>query len=168
MSWFNTSRRRIICAGLAALTASSCGFRPLYGPEGAQDLFGAVKVDAPSEELGFRLREALVKRLGPARPDASLTLILTAAVDRNGLAIEQDDSITRYNLTLTVAYRLVSDSGRGATGGSVETVAAYNAVASQYQTLTADREVLARAAEDAADRIIRELSANYDPAWLAP
>lgn len=161
--------RRSTLIGLAAL--GGCGFRPLYGGgtgSGPGTLLGNVRIIAGRGELSFRLREALIENLRPTSGSAPLTLTVDPKVTRDGLLIEEDDEITRYNLTLDVTYLL-----RRAGDTSVlfqdkaRTIAAFNATASQFATLVSEREVQARAVEDIADKISRRLAAAYDPAWLA-
>jgi len=119
-------------------------------------------------ELPFRLREALIENLRPASSGAPLTLTVDARVTRDGLLIEDDDEITRFNLTLDVTYTLRrAGSKTTLIKDDARTIAAFNATASQYATLVSEREVQARAAEDVADKITRRLAAAYDPAWLA-
>jgi hypothetical protein len=84
------------------------------------------------------------------------------------LLIEDDDQITRFNLTLDVDYVLRRKGNPSPLyTNEARTIAAFNATASQYATLVSEREVQARAAEDIADKISRRLAAAYDPAWLA-
>lgn len=156
---------------LTLLTLPACGFRPLYGGgtgSGAGSLLGKVRIVAGKGELPFRLREALIENLRPAPAGAPLTLTISAKVTRDGLLIEDDDEITRYNLTLDVDYALRRAGNPAALyENKARSIAAYNATASQYATLVSEREVQARAAEDVADKITRRLAAAYDPAWLA-
>lgn len=161
--------RRTLLLSLLALSA--CGFRPLYGggtDSGAGRLLGNVRIIAGRGELPFRLREALIENLRPAPSGAPLTLTVEGKVTRDGLLIEDDDEITRYNLTLDVEYTL-RRAGNPATlyTNQARTIAAFNATASQFATLISEREVQARAAEDVADKITRRLAAAYDPMWLA-
>ena len=159
---------------LSLIAFAGCGFRPLYGGgtgSGPGTLLGSVKVKAGRGELPFRLRESLIENLRPARADAPLLLTVAAQLTRRGLLIESNDEITRYNLTLNVAYTLTR-SGAAPTApplhkGKARTIAAFNATASQYATLVSEREVQARAAEDVADKIVRRIAAAYEPEWLA-
>ena len=179
MSWSESlsragiqSRRTLL---LGTLALGGCGFRPLYGGGvdggGPGALFGAVGVETGEGELGFRLREALVKSLRPAGGNAKLLLSAQTAVARDGVVIEEDDEITRFNLRLQSKYSLTRagapPDAEPLYSGTARTIAAYNATTSQYATLVAERQVLRRAAEDIADKIVKKLAASYDPAWLA-
>ena len=161
--------RRTALLSLAAL--GGCGFRPLYGGgtgSGPGTLLGKVRIIAGRGELPFRLREALIENLRPAPAGAPLTLTVEARVTRDGLLIEDDDQITRFNLTLDADYVLRrAGNATPLYTSEARTIAAFNATASQYATLVSEREVQARAAEDIADKISRRLAAAYDPAWLA-
>jgi len=170
MSSFKPSvTRRALLLSLAAL--GGCGFRPLYEggtSDGPGALLGKVRIIAARGELPFRLREALIENLRPAPANAPLTLAVAAKVTRDGLLIEEDDQITRFNLTLDVEYVLRRAGEKNPLhSNEARSIAAFNATASQFATLVSEREVQARAAEDVAEKISRRLAAAYDPAWLA-
>lgn len=169
------SRRAALGAIGAALggALAGCGgpggFRPLYGAgAGGGSLMNAVRLEpAARGDLPDRLNRALARAFGAPLPGAPLLLEATPSAVRRGLAVGQDDAVTRYNLDLLVRYRLRRGSATLASG-EVETIAAVNAVASQYATLVSERESLGRAAEDAADKIFRRLAVEARPEWLSP
>ena len=170
MSSSDLHRRAVV---LGALALPACGFRPLYGggtEAGPGRLLGQVRIEEDRGELSFRLRESLIAKFRPAAPSAPLILNIEPRVARDGLLIEDDDEITRYNLTLSVAYALrrvgAPTTDPALASGEARTVAAFNATASQYATLVSEREVRARAADDVADKIARRIAAAFDPAWL--
>jgi len=157
---------------LAVLALGGCGFRPLYGggaESGPGRLFQSVRIEREAGEQGFRLYQSLIERLRPV--DGVAPLVLTTATQqvRTALAIAAADQITRYNLRLITLYTLRrADTGAIVAEGEVSSIAAYNAIpASQYATLISEREVLRRAAEETADKIVRRLAVTYDPAWGA-
>ena len=186
-------RRTLLLALPAALAA--CGFRPLYGESsGAGALLGNVRVRLQGDgELPFRLREALIENLRPASAAAPLVLEVAARITRDGLLIEDDDEVTRFNLFLRANWAIrragegretlvLPDDAPGLPGdppppvladrpplasGEARSIAAYNATASQYATLVSQREVQARAAREVADKIVRRLAAAYEPGWIA-
>lgn len=166
MSSFN--RRTIILGGLAV---GGCGFKPVYGggsSSGPGRLLQSVKVRAEQGEVGFRLQEALIERLRPARADAPLVLVTQTRVTRDGVAIEEDDQITRFNLRLMTRYTLRRKGDAPSSvlsEGQVRSIAAYNATPSQYATLVAERQVFRRASNEIADKIVKRLAVAYDPAW---
>lgn len=151
----------ILGAALLAGCGGPGGFRPLYGSGGEGGLLMNQVRLAPAArgDLPDRLNRALARSFGAPRPDAPFLLEATPSAVKRGLAIGQDDAVTRYNLDLIVTYRLKRGEELVASG-EVETVAAVNAVASQYATLVSERESLGRAAEDAAEKIFRRLAAE--------
>jgi len=167
------SDRRLFLLG--ALVLGGCGFRPLYGggaSAGPGRLFQSVRIEREGGEQGFRLHQSLIERLRPAAGNAPLVLSTTTRQVRTALAIQEDDQVTRYNLQLVTRYALrrvgAAPSAASLAEGEVRSVAAYNALpASQYATLVSEREVLRRAAEETADKIVKRLAVAYDPAWGA-
>ena len=108
------ARRRLLLAlsaGPGLLLLGGCGFRPLYaGPEGeavAEEL-AAVEVRAPLTRLGRILESQLRDDLNPAglRVARRWRLDLDLRQSRRALAIQLDDSITRYDLTLAAFFTL--------------------------------------------------------------
>ena len=159
---------------LGALALGGCGFRPLYGggnSSGPGRLFQSVRVVREPGELGFRLHESLIERMRPAVGNDTLTLRTKTQLLRAGLLIEEDDEITRYNIRLVTSYTLHSASAGPSdpplTRGEVRSIASYNATDSQYATLVSERQVLRRAAEEVADKIVKRIAVAYDPAWGA-
>jgi len=170
------SDRRLFLLGALALGGplGGCGFRPLYGGgagTGPGRLFQSVRVERESGELGFRLHESLVERLRPVAGAPAFALTTRTELQRSGLAIEDDDQVTRYNIRLITTYTLrrvgAVPSAAPLATGKVRSIAAYNATPSQYATLVSERQVLKRAATEVADKIVQRLAVAYDPAWGA-
>ena len=138
---------------------------------GAGRLFESVRVEREQGEAGFRMHEALVQRLRPVAGAAPLVLTTRTRLVRNSLAIEEDDQVTRFNLLVITGYALRRVGGAPSdlplTKGEVRSIAAYNATASQYATLVAERQGVRRASEEIADKIVKRLAVAYDPAWGA-
>lgn len=144
---------------ISALALSGCGFRPLYAQAedgtGLGDRLAAVEIGEIPGPQGREFRVALNSQMYPAgRPASAVTryvLNVRLKVDREGLAIQPDASITRYDYNLTGRYRLVDmETGKVAHRGIATAKTAYNVVDSQFATLSARR--------DAEDRAIRSLS----------
>lgn len=130
-------------------------------------MLGSVGIDIGGGELNFRLRDALIRALTPSGENAPLRLTVNTTVTRRGLAIEEDDEITRYNMDIASTYSLMkSGSDDALTKGTVRSIAAFNATSSQYATIVSEREVLDRAARDVADKIVNRLAAAFEPGWL--
>lgn len=96
--------------GLPAVLGG-CGFRPLYaGPAGevvATEL-AAVDVNAPMTRVGRILENQLIDDLNPAGLVIAKRYRLDVRLQRQkqALAIQLDDNITRFNLTLAAFFTL--------------------------------------------------------------
>lgn len=159
----------LLIAGIATGVAA-CGFQPLYGERA-----GGVRTDAelariqvvPVEDgrTGHDVYSALIDRLSPsgepANPDYQLRVSLRE--EREGVAIERDASITRYNYLLQARYRLVDmRSGNVVHEGQSRSIASYNVVDSQFSTLVAQRDAQERAATELSEDIKLRLAIFFD------
>ncbi|MDA1097563.1 MAG: LPS assembly lipoprotein LptE [Proteobacteria bacterium] len=165
------SRRYFAQALIAAVLVgglSGCGFQAMYGSRvgparNAAANTGDVVSDmayvdvAPiADRVGQLVRNRLLDLLHPDGmadvPVFRLTAVLSEA--REGLAIQQDDSTTRYNLRLTAKFRLI-DSRDGAELLNLTTraIAAYNVVQSDYANLISEKDARKRAALSVAEGI---------------
>lgn len=159
-------RRKFLAASAAVMAASACGFSPVYAPSGAAAAArGRLEIGPIEGLLGFKMRERLAFRLGPAdRPD--YVLDVTLEIDSEGLAITADADITRYNLTGTAIYAIRRKTERQALSeGSVRSFAAYNTIASPYATRVAERDARSRLVLVLADMIAARVAATADR-WL--
>ncbi len=156
-----------------ALGLSGCGFRPLYGRYGADPDAAAIfaQIYIPpiaSDEAGYNLRNTLIDllRSRASSAGARYRLSITLAQSRQGIAIEPNATITRYNYQLNARYTLY-DLARDkiVTSGSEEALSAYNvplsSATSLYSTLMARRDAQRRAAEDVAQRIRMDLAVFF-------
>ena len=95
------------------LVLAACGFHPLCGDNGATaetaGKLAMIYVDPiPDNKLGYELRNELID-LFDASGDPSKNvyrLRVTINTKSEGVAIQNDAAITRYNDTLTVTYSL--------------------------------------------------------------
>ncbi len=109
-----TRRRQLLAAlslapGLALL--AGCGFRPLYagpGGEAVAEELAAIEVRAPLTRLGSFLQNRLIDDLNPAglRLAKRHWLDVRLRQSRQALAIQLDDTITRFDLTLAAFFTL--------------------------------------------------------------
>jgi LPS-assembly lipoprotein len=150
------------------LVLGGCGFHPLYGDNGATaetaGKLAAIYVDPiPETKLGYELRNELID-LFDASGDPSKNvyrLRVTIGTKSEGVAIQNDAAITRYNDTLTVTYSLSDAKGQVITRGTETGLSAYNVVTSPYATLTAQQSADKNAAVDIAYRIRTDLAVYF-------
>lgn len=149
-------------AGLLA----GCGFQPLHGsrkgPAGSPSQrsvindMAYVAVAPIADRVGQTVRNQLLDLLHPRgmadRTIFRLTVTLSESLE--GLAIEQDDSATRYNLRLTARFCLTdSRDGVELLKGMTRAIAAYNVVRSDYANLISERDARRRTALSVAEGI---------------
>jgi len=157
MSWSDRRQFLALLGGTAALSA--CGFTPVYGPNtAAANLRGRIAIPAFDSRLSFDLFERLEQRLGP--PEAPLfSLHISTTIEEQGLAISQENAITRYNLRAVADYSLtrLSDDAR-VFEARARAFTAYSATASVYATRVAARDAERRIAVSLADQISTRLA----------
>jgi len=160
-----------LCVAFAAVALTACGFHPLYGSSrtaGAlQGTFAQIYVepvyDMSVANTGYDLRNRVIDTLGASSGAAQYHLKLTLSTTSQGIALQNDASITRYNDTVTVTYSLVDTaSGKEVTKGTETGLSAYNVVQSPYSTLIAQQDSDRRVAEDIAERIRLDLGVYFD------
>lgn len=151
--------RKALLAALAgaALAASGCGFKPVHGSGGGDALDGRVAVSTPAGRLGYVMREALERRLGRGGSGADWRLSARIDLAREGLAITEDSSITRYVLRAEAPWVLAGPGGARVTG-TARSMSAYSADGSLYASRAAKRDAEARVAEDLGERIAAQLA----------
>jgi len=159
--WSSETRRGLalaVLAGLGLVLLGACGFQPVYGPRGvvtAQDPvapgLARIYVEPLPDRLGQIVRNALIDRLTPRGQPARPSFRLSVKLDqrKEGLAIRQDETATRFNLILAADFTLHDTaSNQPVFRGRTRAIAAYNVVRADFSTLTAEHDAQARAAVD--------------------
>ncbi|MDX1541249.1 MAG: LPS assembly lipoprotein LptE, partial [Geminicoccaceae bacterium] len=136
------NRRALLLGGLGLL--AGCGFRPMLQPGGGAEVreeLAAVAVPRLGGRLGQLVRNAILEELNPTALDVPHRYELDIRLARrsNALGIQLDNTITRYNLTLTARFEL-QDPSAGAIlyRSTVRRVASYNVRRAPYSTLVAE------------------------------
>ena len=147
-----------LCFALAA-----CGFHPLYGDVHLQPQLAAIFVEPIHEETGYELRNSLIDVLGSNGVEAgkSYRLAITLSDTNQGVALQNDATITRYNDTLTASYVLSDANGQELWHGALTSLSSYNVANSPYATLVARQDSGKRAAQDLAQRIGLDLGVYF-------
>jgi LPS-assembly lipoprotein len=142
----------------ACLLLGACGFHPMYGKSLAPQL-SSIYVEPIAERDGYELRNTLIDTLrsdgDPAGKNYRLKIVLNET--SQGIALQNDASITRYNNRLEARYTLSDTRGNVLTTGTQTELSAYNVVQSPYSTLVAEQDASKRAALDVAERIHLDL-----------
>jgi LPS-assembly lipoprotein len=155
-------KKTVALVALLPLLAA-CGFHPLYGDSRLEPQLSSIYVEPVAERDGYELRNQLINILGSNGQTGGkayrLKLVLNEA--NQGVALQNDTTITRYNDTLTVSYVLSDAKGAQVTSGTQTSLSAYNVATSPYSTLSAQQDADKRAAQDIAERIRIDLGAFF-------
>ncbi|MDH3662281.1 MAG: LPS assembly lipoprotein LptE [Alphaproteobacteria bacterium] len=163
-------RRTMIFAGFAFAATTSlggCGFRPLLSEtegDSVRSQLAAVRIKGLGGRLGQQLRTSLEDNLDPtssAEP-ARYDLVIRLRNTNSALAIQLDNTITRYNLALNAGFELRRrDDQQVLYRSSVRRVASYNVRRAPFATLTAKKDAQRRAAQEVADDIRTLLALHF-------
>lgn len=136
----------------------------MYGGSGTLGpALASIYVEPVPESAGYELRNQLIDLLGSDGRQAGKAyfLKLTLSEESNGVALENDATITRYDDTLTASYVLTDAQGKQVTSGTQTSLASYNTSNAPYSTLAVQQDSDRRAADDLADRIRMDLGAYF-------
>ena len=141
------------------MALAGCGFVPVYGPGGGMSaLHGATEILVPTNEAGFRLRDQLLRRLGPN--DAALyKLVTTISIEKVSVAIAESNAATRINLLGKSDYALRAADGTTITSGTVSGFTGYSTTGNTVATEAAAADAEERLAVLLADQIMARLMA---------
>ena len=151
----------IVCASFAV---AGCGFHPMYGGGGKLGpVLASIYVEPLAERDGYELRNQLIDLLGSDGREAGKAYHLTLSLNQvsNGVTLQNDATITRYNDTLTATYVLTDAKGTEVTRGTQTSLSTFNVSNSPYSTLAVQQDSDRRAADDLADRIRMDLGAYF-------
>lgn len=148
--WFS-DRRRFLTGAAALAALSACGFRPVYGPDGAGTaLRGAIRLDDPASAADYAFLAAFEDRLGrPTAPRYALAYRIEQS--STGAGIVQNFGATRVQVAGVVDYTVTDiATGRERAAGRVDASVSYSTTATQLASQAA--------AEDAEQRLMRMLA----------
>src|SRR5882672_4992791 len=145
-------------AFLASFLLGACGFHPMYGSALAPQL-SSIYVEPIAERDGYELRNSLIDVLQSDGDAAGKVYRLKISLNESsqGIALQNDATITRYDNRLEARYTLSDARGNVLTTGTQSEMSAYNVVTSPYATLAAEQDSSKRAALDVAERIHLDL-----------
>lgn len=154
-------KRFLLCLPLAL---AACGLQPVYGPGGtATALQNRIEVNEPTTRDAYLITRQLETRLGRGG-NADFALDVDVVTVEEGLAVNRQSDITRYNLIGAATYTLTDrSSGAVVTSGKVDNFTGYSATGSTVATLAAERDAQQRLMTILADQIVTRLFAAQLP-----
>ena len=154
--------KRAVSVAALCTVLGGCGFHPLYDEHLSPQL-ATIFVEPVPERDGYELRNTLIDLLGSDGTTAGKRyhLKITLNETQQGVALQNDATITRYNDRLVASYVLTDARGTTLTSGTQNGLSSYNVATSPYSTLAAQQDADARAAQDMAERIRLDLAAWF-------
>jgi LPS-assembly lipoprotein len=153
---------------LGGAILSACGFHPLYGTIGedpaAQRIFASIYVEPVDQErIGYDLRNDLMDLLRASdRPQGTAyRLHVDVTETREGVALQNDATITRYDLAFTAKYELTDAKLNSVIKGTESTLESFDVAQSPYSSLTGQNAAEKRAAQDIAEHIRIDLGVHF-------
>jgi len=145
------------------LPLAACGFHPLYGDVKLAPQLSSIYVEPIPDQAGYELRNSLIDLLRSDGVEGGKTYHLSVRLSDSsqGVALQNDAAITRYNDTLAASYVLTGSDGKEVTSGSLTSLSSYNVATSPYATLAARQDSDKRAAQDLAQRIALDLGVFF-------
>ena len=146
----------------ACMLLSGCGFDPLYGSHTAPQLAGIFVEPIPDRD-GYEMRNQLIDLFNSDGQEAGkrYRLKITLNEASQGIALQNDATITRYNQTLNAHFVLSDAQGTLLYQGDQSEWTAYTVVPAPYATFSAQIDSSKRAAQDLAERIRLQLAAWF-------
>jgi LPS-assembly lipoprotein len=152
-------------AAALGLVLVACGFQPLYGERehggDTQAALADVRVAPIPDRLGQVIRNHLLDILTPrgTPTEARYRLTVRLRKAKEGLAFEQDESVTRFDVTIAADYELAEiASGETVAKGTARSIASYNVVRSDFANTAAERDAELRLARELSDEIALRLA----------
>jgi LPS-assembly lipoprotein len=156
--------RLVLALTLCLLGLTACGFTPLHAPQAFENgekagaLRGQVALPAPPGETGYVFRQALRDSLGLPGGEAGYVLEATLSEELRARTIAVDASVTSYEALVRVDWSLRARSeDKRLAGGQSRSITPYDVPEAQFAGLTARRDALRRAAQDAARSLALEV-----------
>jgi LPS-assembly lipoprotein len=156
---------KFICFGSVLWLLAGCGFEPLYGAKGK-----SVRVDAALNEIriklikgrsGQQLHNHLLDQLNPLGASAHprYVLVVVAWVTKTILGIKRDETATHAQLNLSAYFALRGVPNNAVVfSGYSQSTNSFNIVDSEFATLSAEKDVIDRAARMVSEDIKTRLS----------
>lgn len=160
--------KRTLLAGalaLSTLALSACaGFTPLYGRPGVEGGLSSIETVAAEGRGGYLLREQLDDALAHRADDpAAYKLLLSVNEQRFARGVRLDNTANRYELKMSVTWRLIEvATGGEAHKGVTDVSVTYDSADQPYAAIAAQNDGQERAAAEVARKIQLDLAT-----WLA-
>lgn len=165
----SSSDRRVMLAAMGAIVLLGGCFRPMLAENSnGAAIRGTIVLPPIDDRFSYDLRQTLEDRLGAAGPAPKYRLAITTSIKERGVAITQNNAVTRRNLFATANWALYP------IGGNVPILrdrtvsqSGYSATGSLYAGRVTRQDIERRLAVDLGERISRAILARAPKAGEA-
>lgn len=148
------------------ISISSCGFKPLYENKErkrGEDCNNFTVLDnkysrVPFQKLKYNLQDAL--NLACISPDKNYKVKVNITKNREGVGIQKDREVTRYNLSLLGSFDVLNSENKTVTSGTSKMVGGYDAVISDYGTYALEQDTELKLLEEMANDISLKIASK--------
>jgi LPS-assembly lipoprotein len=158
--------RRRILGGIALIgfiAISGCGFAPLASAPTSKteaDLrVASLAISTSSQQFAFDLRKYLSQRV-MIDANARDSIQISIAITGSNLAVQQNDTITRRNLTAKAQYKLTDSVTDNAFSGDISSTTAINTTTDFFATRASERAAQQLLAKDVGRKVVTILYAR--------
>lgn len=159
------SLSRILTAYLFCLALTACGFHPIYSSDFDSNIVSelqAIKINPIKTHEGQILTSELDSLLNPhgSHTDTKYNLLINLGIDKVGLAIQKDTTVTRYKVTVSSNYTLKdAATSKIISQGRVTREGGYDKAVSEYATFVSENK--------AVERVLKEMAQEYKSRLMA-
>ena len=160
--WSSDRRKALSILLAAGLTQAAC-LRPMLAENrGAISLRHRIALPPVDDRFGYYLNRSLAERFGKPR-QTDYRLDVNTTISERGIAITQDDSVTRVTLSVTATWSLWQEgAAEPVLADRVSAQSGYNAATSLFATRQTRRDIERRLARDIGERISRSILSRAD------
>ena len=168
--WRAIMRGAALLVLMAAMTLlSGCGFRPLYGQQGAGSTItqlAGLDVVAPSTRIGRELKYGLLDSFsagGEPPANAAYRVELSPILYTQDVAVQQDAAVTRANLVLVVPFKLVETANnKTLLRSTARSRSSYNRLQNEFANLSVAQDAEKRTAKAVVGDIKMQLGIYFE------
>jgi hypothetical protein len=160
-----------IIALVLVLALAACGFEPLYAEKqnnksilvgSSFDIKKIDKFGRAGQKLQFELEDLLNYSKGGQK---KYRLVVTPEKSKEGIGVQKDRFITRYNLRVRATYEVFEiASSRKIFDGATQAVGSFNAVDSDFGTYSLEENTLISLMDELAKEIVLSVSTKLSDA----
>jgi hypothetical protein len=148
------------------ISVTSCGFKPLYENKerkGGQDCNNFSVLDnnysrVTFQKLKYNLQDSL--NLACINPDKNYKVKVNITKTREGVGIQKDREVTRYNLRLVGSFTVIDSKEKTVTSGTSNMIGGYDAVISDYGTYALEQDTELKLLEEMANDIALKIASK--------